>query len=92
MPQIIDQFGSKRYQKKRKDVYYKLLSDFFQKYFVIQEQSAVKNTLLCPGRFILVESVHWPSLKFFKNSMTKSTWVPVYSNARSEFRFQTGND
>ena len=39
-----DQFGRKRCQKKRKDVDYNLLLDFFQKYFVVHEQSAVKNT------------------------------------------------
>ena len=41
---IIDQFGRKRYQTKRKDVDYKLLKDFFQKYFVAHEQSAVENS------------------------------------------------
>ena len=39
-----DQFGCKRCQKKRKDVDYKLLSEFFQKYFVVHEQSAVENS------------------------------------------------
>ena len=35
---------------------------FFQKYFVVHEQSAVENSyirMLCPGRFILVESVYY---------------------------------
>ena len=41
---IVDQFGRKRCQKKRKDVDYKLLKDFFQKYFVVHEQSAVENS------------------------------------------------
>ena len=45
MPRIIDQFGHKRCQKKRKDVDYKLLKEFFQKYFVVHERSAVKNSL-----------------------------------------------
>ena len=44
MTGIIDQFGSKRCQKKRKDVDYQLLLDFFQKYFVVHERSAVKNS------------------------------------------------
>ena len=37
---IIDQFGRKRCQKKDKDVDYKLLSEFFQKYFVVHKRSA----------------------------------------------------
>ena len=41
---MIDQFGRKRGQKKRKDVEYKLLLELFQKYFVVHEQSAVKNS------------------------------------------------
>ena len=39
-------------QKKRKDVDYKLLKEFFQKYFVVHEQSAVENsfsTQVCYG-------------------------------------------
>ena len=43
MARIIDQFGRKRCQKKRKDVDYKLLLEFLQKYFVLHEQSAVEN-------------------------------------------------
>ena len=42
---MIEQFGRKMCQKKRKDVDYKLLLDFFQKYFVKHERSAVKNTM-----------------------------------------------
>ena len=30
---IIDQYGRKRYQKKRKDLWYQLLPDFFSKIF-----------------------------------------------------------
>ena len=41
--QIIDQFGRKRCQKKRKEIDYKLLKKFFQKYYVVHEQSAVEN-------------------------------------------------
>ena len=44
MPRIIDQFGRKRCQKKRKDVDYKLLKGFFQRKFVVQERSAVKKS------------------------------------------------
>ena len=33
---MIDQFGRKSCQKKRKDVDYKLLQDHFQKYFVVR--------------------------------------------------------
>ena len=48
---------------------YELLSDFFQKYFVVHEQSAVKNSfstyvgILYPGWFILIESVYRRLLK-----------------------------
>ena len=41
---MIDQFGCNRCQKKRKDVDYKPLEEFFQKNCVINEQSAVKNS------------------------------------------------
>ena len=44
MAQIIDQFGRKRCQKKREDVDYELLQEFFQNYFVVHEQSAVENS------------------------------------------------
>ena len=44
MSQIIDRFGRKRCQKKRKDVNYKLLEEFFQKYFGVNEQTTVKNS------------------------------------------------
>ena len=43
LTQITDQFGRKRCQQKRKDVSYQLLSEFFQKYFVANEWSAIKN-------------------------------------------------
>ena len=71
MLQIIDLFGHKRCQKKRKDVDYKLLQDFFQKYFVAHERSAVKNyfntylCMLCTWRYILVESVLKMNTKSF---------------------------
>ena len=39
----IDKFERKRCQKKRKDVNYQLLYEFFHKYFVVHEWSAVKN-------------------------------------------------
>ena len=44
VPRIIDQFWRKRCQMKRKDVDYKLLNEFFQRYFVVYEQSAVENS------------------------------------------------
>ena len=44
MQLIADQFGRKRGQKMRKDVDYKHLQEYFQKYFVIHERSAVKNS------------------------------------------------
>ena len=44
MSRIIDQFVRKRCQKKRKDLSYQLLLEFFQKYFILHERSAaVKN-------------------------------------------------
>ena len=46
MPQIFDKFGRKMYQKKGKDVGYELLQEFFQKYFVVHEQSAVENSFV----------------------------------------------
>ena len=61
MPQIIDQFGHKRCQKKRKDVEYKVLSEFFQKCFVVDEQSAVENsfsTYVCYA----VDGLFWLNL------------------------------
>ena len=45
VPQKVDQFGRKGCQTKRKDVSYELLSEFFQKYFVVNERSAYKNWL-----------------------------------------------
>ena len=44
MARITDHFGRKRCQKKHKDVDYKDLKEFFQKYFVVHEQSAVENS------------------------------------------------
>ena len=41
---IIDQFGRKICQKKRKDVEYKIILEFFQKYFFLHEKSAVENS------------------------------------------------
>ena len=43
MPRNIDQFGCKGCQKKRKDVRYQYLGEFFQKYFFVYERSAVKQ-------------------------------------------------
>ena len=75
VPRIFDQFGRERCQKKRKEVDYKRLKEFFQKYFVVHEQSAVKDsfiTYVWPGRFILVESVcsdYYLCWKFCRTSM-----------------------
>ena len=44
VPRIKDQFKRKMLQKKRKDVDYKLRIEFFQKYLVVYERSAVKNS------------------------------------------------
>ena len=51
---IIDQFGRKGCQKKRKDVSYALLKQFFQNYFGAYERRAVKNSFsayLCTKGF-----------------------------------------
>ena len=73
---MIDRFGRKRHQKKRKDV------EFFQKYFVVQMSKwrlAVKKSLsmLYPGRFILIESV--TPLGNFKdiNYDVMDIWLPL---------------
>ena len=44
VPKIRVQFGRKCWQKKRKDVDDKLLNEFFQKYLVVRERSAVENS------------------------------------------------
>ena len=45
VPRIVDQFGRKRCQKKRKNVNHKLLSQFFQKYFFVHDRLAVKKSV-----------------------------------------------
>ena len=42
---LIDQFGRKKCRKKRKDVDYELLGEFFQKYFFVHELWDVKDAL-----------------------------------------------
>ena len=57
----IYQFGYKRCQNKRKDVVYKLLYDSIQKYLVVHEQWAVKNsfrTYVCYG----LDGLFWLNL------------------------------
>ena len=68
MARIIDQFGRKMCQKKRKDVDYKLLLEFFQKIFVVHEQSAVEksfSTYVCYAP----DGLFWLNLyiTFFEN-------------------------
>ena len=64
MVRMIDQFGRKRCQKKRKDVVdYKLLKEFFQEKFCCAWAVGCRKfvqyiRMLWPGRFILVESVY----------------------------------
>ena len=66
----MDQFGRKRCQKKREDMDYKLLYEFFQKYFAVHDLWAVKNSvstyvrMLCTGWFILNGIIHIPSTYF----------------------------
>ena len=75
VPQIVDQFGLKTCQKKRKDVRYKLLWEFFQKYFVVHERSAVKysfstyvwsrvDSCFCEFLYITKEKRHGPHTAF----------------------------
>ena len=45
MTRIIELSGRKRCQKKHKDLSYQLLSEFVQKYFVVHELWAGKNSL-----------------------------------------------
>ena len=76
MPRIIDQFGRKRCQKKRKDVGYKLIKEFFQKKIVAHEQWAVKNSFItllylipyvCNER--IFDRLQFPLNKFFLNKL-----------------------
>ena len=68
VPRVIDQFVRVRCQNKRKDAGYKLLKEFFQKYFVVHEQSALKNSfitnvcMLWTGCFILNSIVFFTDL------------------------------
>ena len=57
VPQIIDKFWSKRCQKKRKDMDYKLLQIFCCTWAVGCWKFVQYIRMLYPGRFILVESV-----------------------------------
>ena len=62
MARIIDQFGRKRCQKKRKDMEFKLLSEFFPKIFSCTRAVGYRKfvqyiRMLYTGRFILAESV-----------------------------------
>ena len=62
VPQIIDQFGCKRCQKKSKDVgtFYNNFSKIFCCIWAVCYQKFYQHILmLCPGRFILVESVEF---------------------------------
>ena len=63
---IIDQFGRKRCQKKRKDMEFKLLSEFFPKIFSCTRAVGYRKfvqyiRMLYTGRFILAESVQFGS-------------------------------
>ena len=62
VPQMIDQFGRKRCQKKRKDVDFKLLLRVLSKIFCCKWMVGCQKfsqyiRMLWPGRFILIESV-----------------------------------
>ena len=69
VPWIIAQFGRTMCQKKREDVSYHLFLEIFQKYFVVHERSAVKNSfikicLLCLPVYSKVHLLFLPR-KFF---------------------------
>ena len=89
MSRIIDQFVRKRCQKKRKDVDYKFLKEFFQKYFVLDEQSVVKNlfsTYVCYAP----DGLFWLNLylSIFKHTSTThcaSTLVRTMGKSASFF-------
>ena len=61
VPRLIGQLERKRCQKKRKDVNYKFLTEFFQKYFVLDEQSAVKNPFSTYVRYA-PDGLFWSNL------------------------------
>ena len=78
--QIIDRFGRKRCQKKRKDENYKLLRVFSKIFWCTWTDDCQKFVqyirMLCPGRFILVESVNKKvnslSVKIWQSSWTQN--------------------
>ena len=96
VPRKLTIFGHKRCQKKRKDVNYKLLQEFFQKSLVVHEQSAVKNSvstyirMLYPGRFILVETVCHSHLNISKipfSDLSFDQFLKYFHILRNNFKF-----
>ena len=76
--QIIDRFGRKRCQKKRKDVNYKLLEEFFQKYFGVHEQKTVKNSF-STYVFYAPDGLFWLNLYHSYYQFKAVLWNGVYT-------------
>ena len=57
VPQKIGQFGRKRWQKKRKDKISNFCKNFFKNILFGCQNFGQYICMLCPGRFILIESV-----------------------------------
>ena len=64
MPRIIDQFGRKRCQKKRKDVDYELVREFFSKIFCCARPVGCQICIqyVLKGFILVVSTVDEPSL------------------------------
>ena len=82
MPWIIDRFGRKRCQKKRKCVDYKLLWEFKRNILLCMNsrRSKIRSVHMCmlwPGRFILIESI-WHQITFYESEMWKKVIAPSF--------------
>ena len=78
---MIEQFGRKRCQKKRKDVSFALLSQFFQKYVLHMNGGLLKirvvHTYVLKGFILVVSTVFSTELcdESFRRSMNKKASV-----------------
>ena len=70
VPRIIDKFGRKRCQKKRKDVDHTLQKKFIEKYFVVHEQSAIINSF-STYVFYAPDGLFWLNLYVVYTDSTK---------------------
>ena len=91
-PRIISRFGRKMCQKKPKEVSYQLLWEFAQKYFVVHELWAGKNSfstyisVLYLGCFILVGIVDCQKRRPFVYGIVSSTIMAKASVKRRKRR------